>query len=59
MPQGSKVSVLVSRLVSRVDKFVDEMRKWAKNSPHSAQCWEVLEALRLLREYAGRRQFAG
>lgn len=31
-----------------LEKFVEEMRKWASNSPNRSQCWEVLEALRLL-----------
>jgi len=31
------------------DKFVDEMRRWATNSPNRAACFEVLETLRALR----------
>ena len=33
-----------------LDKFVDEMLRWASNSPCRTQCFEVLEALRLLRD---------
>ena len=29
-----------------LEKFVEEMRKWSRNSPNKAQCWEVLEVLR-------------
>lgn len=29
-----------------LEKFVDEMRRWVENSPHSAQCFDVPERLR-------------
>lgn len=43
---------LAGQLESRdiLDKFVDEMRRWASNSPNKLQCWAVLEALRSLRD---------
>jgi len=33
-----------------LDKFVEEMRKWASNSPNKTECWAVLEALRSLQD---------
>jgi TolB-like protein len=51
--QSAKREIQLARKLESEDileKFVEEMRKWATNSPHSTQCWEVLEALRMLRE---------
>jgi len=33
-----------------LDDFVDEMRKWATNSPCRTHCWDVLDELRSLRD---------
>lgn len=37
-----------------IGKFVEEMRKWSKNSPNKRQCWAVLDSLCSLGEGAAR-----
>lgn len=49
--QSAKSEILLARALESEDileKFVEEMRRWATNSPHRPQCWEVLETLRSL-----------
>lgn len=52
-PRSAKLEIMFAKELESADileKFVEEMRKWAMNSPHRTQCWEVLERLRLLHE---------
>lgn len=53
--QSAKREIRLARKLESqniLEKFVEEMRKWAKNSPHRTQCWQVLEELRSFQENA-------